>query len=91
MDLRKMQPDRTPISRFPDLEKPGRELVNQLMRTLILTTQGDLLTRGSTYLKRLPIGTAGQVLTVDSGGDDPEWSSTSVQNTSARILAYLGL
>ena len=85
------RPDMTPVSRFPDLEKPGRERLNQLFRLLILTTRGDILTRGATYLKRLSIGNAGEILTVDSGGDDIEWSATSVQNTSARILAYLGL
>lgn len=42
-----------------------------------LTTQGDLLYRGATTGERLPIGTAGQVLRVNSGATAPEWATVS--------------
>ena len=42
----------------------------------IMTTQGDLLVRGSSGLERLPLGTADQTLGVSSGGM-PEWQGTS--------------
>ena len=38
-----------------------------------LTTQGDMLYRGVGINTRLPIGTAGQVLKVNSGATAPEW------------------
>jgi hypothetical protein len=42
-----------------------------------LTTQGDLLYRGAAVNTRLPIGTAGQVLKVNSGATAPEWGTIS--------------
>ena len=42
-----------------------------------LTTQGDTLYRGATTGQRLPIGTAGQVLRVNSGATAPEWATIS--------------
>lgn len=43
----------------------------------VLSTQGDLLYRGASSETRLPIGTAGQVLKVNSGATAPEWGSIS--------------
>jgi hypothetical protein len=44
----------------------------------IVTTQGDLITAsGSATPTRLAIGTAGQVLTVNSGATAPEWGTIS--------------
>ena len=42
-----------------------------------LTTQGDMLYRGVGINTRLPIGTAGQVLKVNSGATAPEWGTIS--------------
>jgi hypothetical protein len=42
-----------------------------------LTTQGDTLYRGAVTGERLPIGTAGQVLKVNSGATAPEWGTIS--------------
>jgi hypothetical protein len=42
-----------------------------------LTTQGDMLYRGPAVNTRLPIGTAGQVLKVNSGATAPEWGTIS--------------
>ena len=42
--------------------------------TDVLTTQGDLVYYSGSGPARLPIGNAGQVLTVNSAGNAPEWS-----------------
>ena len=41
----------------------------------LLTTAGDILFRNATNAARLGIGTAGQVLTVNSGATAPEWAT----------------
>lgn len=43
----------------------------------VLTTEGDLLYRGASAETRLGIGTAGQVLKVNSGATAPEWGTIS--------------
>jgi hypothetical protein len=45
--------------------------------TSVLTTTGDTLYRNATVPTRLGIGTAGQVLTVNSGATAPEWTTIS--------------
>ena len=53
-----------------------------------LTTQGDMLYRGAAVNTRLPIGSAGQILKVNSGATAPEWGAapatgvTSVSGTT---------
>jgi hypothetical protein len=53
-----------------------------------LTTQGDMLYRGVGINTRLPIGSAGQILKVNSGATAPEWGAapatgvTSVTGTA---------
>ena len=42
-----------------------------------LTTQGDMLYRGVGINTRLPIGSAGQILKVNSGATAPEWGTIS--------------
>jgi hypothetical protein len=59
--------------------------------TDILTARGDILTRDATGYKRLPIGAATQVLTVDAGGDDPEWAaSAGGGGSSIKVGTYTG-
>ena len=48
-----------------------------------LTTQGDTLYQGATTGQRLPIGTAGQVLKVNSGATAPEWGTISTAPSGA--------
>ena len=48
-----------------------------------LTTQGDMLYRGPAVNTRLPIGTAGQVLKVNSGATAPEWGTISTAPSGA--------
>ena len=48
-----------------------------------LTTQGDMLYRGPAVNTRLPIGTAGQVLKVNSGATAPEWDTLDAADVGA--------
>ena len=51
-----------------------------------LTTQGDTLYRGASTGERLPIGTAGQVLRVNSGATAPEWANATDAGAGPVIL-----
>jgi len=79
------RPDLTTMNRFPDLEKPERGRINQLFRLFILTTRGDILTRGATYLKRLALGTSGKVL--HSDGTDVEWATLLASEVEVEELS----
>jgi len=48
----------------------------------VLTQQGDMLYR-STVAARLPIGTAGQILKVNSGGTAPEWGAAPASGVTS--------
>jgi hypothetical protein len=48
-----------------------------------LTTQGDTLYQGASEAQRLPIGTAGQILKVNSGGTAPEWGAAPASGVSS--------
>ena len=48
-----------------------------------LTTQGDMLYRGVGINTRLPIGSAGQILKVNSGATAPEWGTISTAPSGA--------
>jgi hypothetical protein len=60
------RPDQTNGSTYWNLVAAGGE-------ESALTTKGDLVTYGDVGVERLPIGTAGQVLQVDSTGTVVEW------------------
>lgn len=60
----------------------------------ILTTEGDILYQDSSGLQRLAIGTANQLLRVNSGATAPEWTSNAgkivqVVNTTTTSLATI--
>ncbi len=59
----------------PATEQSNYALIQQLQPMNILTTQGDLLTRGGSAYKRLARGTAGQFLGVN--GADLAWAIPS--------------
>ena len=55
-------------------------------------TAGDLLyASGSTTLVKLPIGAAGKVLTVNSGGTAPEWGTASGTVTQVELSIASGM
>lgn len=55
----------------------GAEVAMSGATLATLTTEGDVLYRDSSGLQRLAIGTAGQVLKVNSGATAPEWDDES--------------
>ena len=48
-----------------------------------LTTQGDMLYRDASGGQRLSIGTAGQILKVNSGGTAPEWGAAPASGVTS--------
>jgi len=46
---------------------------------------GDILFYNGTDYTRLPVGTSGQVLTMNSGGTAPEWAATSSNASSTNV------
>lgn len=55
--------------------KSAYDLADAAIAKSTLTTAGDTLYRNATVPTRLGIGTAGQVLTVNSGATAPEWAT----------------
>lgn len=46
----------------------------------LLNAQGDIIKRGASEAERLPLGSAGDVLTVNSAGDDLEYRTGGIIN-----------
>lgn len=65
----------------PNSVKSAYDLANAAIAKSTLTTAGDTLYRNATVPARLGIGTAGQVLTVNSGATAPEWATPSGGST----------
>ena len=59
--------------------------------TPVLTTQGDLLYRDGSGEQRLAKGTAGQLLSMNSGATAPEWTAPPAGTSIAAILKYTTL
>lgn len=58
-----------------DAAGAAQTTANNAIAKSTVTTAGDIIYRNSTVPTRLGIGTAGQVLTVNSGATAPEWAS----------------
>lgn len=61
----------------PNSVKSAYDLANAAIPKSTATTAGDLLYRNGSTVTRLGIGTAGQVLTVNSGATAPEWGTAA--------------
>jgi len=61
----------------PNSVKSAYDLANGAIAKTTVTTAGDIIFRNATVPTRLGIGTAGQVLKVNSGATAPEWGSAS--------------
>jgi len=59
----------------PNSVKTSYDLANGAIAKTTVTTAGDIIYRNATVPTRLGIGTAGQVLTVNSGATAPEWAA----------------
>lgn len=67
----------TTTAATPNSVKSAYDLANAAIPKSTATTAGDLLYRDGSGVTRLGIGTAGQVLTVNSGATAPQWSAAS--------------
>lgn len=61
----------------PNSVKSAYDLANGAIAKTTVTTAGDIIYRNATVPTRLGIGTAGQVLQVNSGATAPEWATAS--------------
>jgi hypothetical protein len=67
----------TTTAAVPSSVKSAYDLADGAIAKTTLTTAGDVIYRNATVPTRLGIGTAGQVLTVNSGATAPEWATVS--------------
>lgn len=67
----------TTLAATANAVKQAYDLADAAIAKSTLTTAGDVLYRNATVPVRLGIGTAGQVLTVNSGATAPEWATPS--------------
>jgi len=65
------------LAATPTAVKSAYDLADGAIAKTTVTTAGDIIYRNATVPTRLGIGTAGQVLTVNSGATAPQWSTTS--------------
>ena len=88
------------LAATPTAVKSAYDLANAAIAKTLLTTAGDTIYRNATVPARLGIGTAGQVLAVNSGATAPEWqtiasggltliSTTAITATSAVDLTSI--
>jgi hypothetical protein len=69
------------LASTPTATKAAYDLADAAIAKSTLTTAGDTIYRNATVPARLGIGTAGQVLTVNSGATAPEWSTPVVPSS----------
>jgi len=65
------------LASTPTATKSAYDLADAAIAKSTVTTAGDIIYRNATVPVRLGIGTAGQVLTVNSGATAPEWATIS--------------
>ena len=65
------------LAATPTAVKSAYDLANAAIAKTTVTTAGDIIYRNGTVPTRLGIGTASQVLTVNSGATAPEWTTLS--------------
>jgi hypothetical protein len=75
------------LASTPTATKSAYDLADAAIAKSTLTTAGDVLYRNATVPVRLGIGTAGQVLTVNTGATAPEWKAAPATSGPA-FIAY---
>jgi hypothetical protein len=73
------------LASTPTATKAAYDLADAAIAKSTVTTAGDIIYRNATVPVRLGIGTAGQVLAVNSGATAPEWA-TPVASSSVNLL-----
>ena len=71
---------------WDQMSSAGTDGTNGTDLTTTLTTQGDILYRDGSGLQRLPKGTAGQVLQMNSGATAPEYGDISAGLTPSAFV-----
>jgi len=74
------------LASTPTATKAAYDLANAAIAKSTVTTAGDIIYRNSTVPTRLGIGTAGQVLTVNTGATAPEWVTPAGSATTYTLL-----
>jgi len=77
------------LASTPTATKSAYDLAAAAVPKSTVTTAGDIIYRNATVPTRLGIGTAGQVLTVNSGATAPQWSTPSSSSITSQT-ANLG-
>lgn len=62
-------------------------IVDDALHTNVMTTQGDIIYQGASAPERLAKGTAGQVLTINTGATAPEWTTPVWQRIATTTLS----
>jgi microcystin-dependent protein len=83
--------DNTEFSHLNGVTGGIQDQLDSKLSNSVLSQAGDLLYRDGNGITRLPIGTAGQVLTVNSQTNTPEWSNSGSSNPSFAGLADVDL
>jgi hypothetical protein len=78
----------TTTAATPNSVKTSYDLAAAAIAKSTVTTAGDIIYRNATVPTRLGIGTAGQVLTVNSGATAPEWATPSTGATFVGCKLY---
>ena len=77
----------TTTAAVPASVKSAYDLADAAIAKSTVTTAGDIIFRNATVPTRLGIGTAGQVLKVNSGATAPEWGSASSSFVGCQAIA----
>lgn len=74
------------LAATPTAVKSAYDLANGAIAKTTVTTAGDVIYRNATVPTRLAIGTAGQILTVNSGATAPQWSTATAPAQNFSLL-----
>jgi hypothetical protein len=75
------------LASTPTATKAAYDLADAAIAKSVVTTAGDIIYRNATVPVRLGIGTANQVLAVNSGATAPEWKTISTSPTFVGVNA----
>jgi len=74
------------LASTPTATKSAYDLANGAIAKTTVTTAGDIIYRNATVPTRLGIGTAGQVLTVNTGATAPEWKTPTAAASGLTLI-----
>ena len=74
------------LASTPTATKAAYDLANGAIAKTTLTTAGDIIYRNATVPVRLGIGTANQVLAVNSGATAPEWKTLAAGGKVLQVV-----